>query len=220
MTDSADWLAWAVLSSSVWLLITESTVATRAWMFAGYDPPIPAASVRTLAAAASVAAYQCWRALGSETGSSPAVSSRSSSRACTRPVTCCPRAASCDTWPNSSALSVADTTRRPPKTKPMSRASTITAIRRVDTGQFRRVSARGLVKWEVGASIAYWLALPARGAALATLWFPIADVLAVKRFLHAAVPAQSTHQHQRPPAALMQGAANFSGTGCEISGKC
>ncbi len=30
----------------------------------------------------------------------------------------------------------------------MSSASTITAISRVDTGQFRRVSALGLVKWE------------------------------------------------------------------------
>ena len=40
----------------------------------------------------------------------------------------------------------------------MSSASTITAISRVDTGQFRRASAPGLVKCEAVASVAYWLA--------------------------------------------------------------
>ena len=129
-------------------------------------------------AAAFVAAYTPFRSLTLAIGSSPVVSSRSFSRACTRPLICCPSAASWDTWPNSSALSAADATRRPPKTRPMSRASTITAISRVDTGQFRRVSALGLVYREVVASPAFWLAVPARGPALATLWFPIADVLA------------------------------------------
>jgi hypothetical protein len=57
-------------------------------------------------------------------------------------------------------------------------ASTITAISRVDTGQFARVSASGPANREVVGSAAFWLALPARGTALATLWFPIADVLA------------------------------------------
>jgi hypothetical protein len=54
----------------------------------------------------------------------------------------------------------------------------ITAISRVDTGQSRRASTRGPVEWEAVASVAYWLASPARDPALASLWFPIADVLA------------------------------------------
>ena len=137
-------------------MISETTAATRDWMLAGKEPPTPAASDWTLAAATLVAAYALLRSLGMglAMGRSPVVSSRSFSRACTRPVTCCPRTASCDTWPNVSALSVADATRRPPKTRPMSSASTITAISRVDTGQFRRVSARGLMKREVVASLA------------------------------------------------------------------
>src|SRR5580658_2574036 len=146
-------------------------------MLAGKEPPIAAASDRTLAAAALVAPYTPSRSLVLATGASPADSSRSFSRACTRPVTCCPSTASCDTRPNSSALSATDATRRPPKTRPMSRASTITAISRVDTGQSRRFSARGLRNRAdpVGlAWLAYWLAVPA----LATLWFPIAEVLA------------------------------------------
>src|SRR5271170_1530130 len=159
-------------------------------MLAGKEPPIAAASDRTLAAAALVAPYTPSRSLVLATGASPADSSRSFSRACTRPVTCCPSTASCDTRPNSSALSAADATRRPPKTRPMSSASTITAISRVDTDQFRRASALGLVKREVVASLAYWLASPARGAALATLWFPIADVLWLRAFVKP--------QHYRP----------------------
>lgn len=54
----------------------------------------------------------------------------------------------------------------------------ITAISRVDTGQFRRVSACGPVRCEAVASVAYWLASPACDPALSSLWIPIADVLA------------------------------------------
>ena len=119
-------------------------MATRDWMFAGKEPSIPAASPRTRAAAASVASYQRWRSLGLVMGRSPVVSSRSFSRACTRPVTCCPRSASCATRPNWAALPVAADTRRPPKTRPMTSASTITAISRHDTDQSRRARDGGL----------------------------------------------------------------------------
>ena len=51
-------LAWAVVRFPPRRVITESTVATRAWMFAGKEPPIPAASAWTLAAAVFVALYQ------------------------------------------------------------------------------------------------------------------------------------------------------------------
>jgi hypothetical protein len=47
----------------------------------------------------------------------------------------------------------------------------------VDTGQFRILSAPRLADREVAGTVAYWLASPARGATLAALWFPIADVL-------------------------------------------
>ena len=52
-------------------MITERTVATLAWMFAGNEPPTPAASARTLAAAASVALYQGSRAAGAAAGDDP-----------------------------------------------------------------------------------------------------------------------------------------------------
>ena len=42
-------------------VISETTVATRDWMLAGKEPPIPAASDWTLAAAALVAAYALFR---------------------------------------------------------------------------------------------------------------------------------------------------------------
>src|SRR5580658_1442665 len=156
-------------------LMSETTVATRVWMLTGKEPPIPAASDWTLAAAAFVALYQLVRPLAWVRGAIPAVSSRSSSSACTRSATCCPRLASCDTRPNSFALLAADATCSPPKTRPMSRARTITAISRVDTGQFCRVSRRPPVEREAVASVEYWLESP---VALATAWFPIADVLA------------------------------------------
>src|SRR5579875_2363979 len=182
MTASADWLDWAMLRSSPRWVVTETTVATLAWMFAGNEPPMPAASACTLAAAASVAPYQRCRAaaaaLGLAAGSTPAVSSRSSCSACTRPVTCCPSLASCDTRANWAALSAAAATRRPPKTTPMTSASTITASRRHDTGQSRKLSARRPRGWETGNSPACWLALPTRRLALPSPWLPTADVLA------------------------------------------
>ena len=155
-------------------MITDSTVATLAWMFAGNEPPTPAASPRTLAAAASVLWYQGWSAPGLPPELTPVVSSRSSCSACTRRVTCCPRLASCDTRPNSAALSAAEATRRPPKTRPMMSASTITATSRQKTGQSRSVRLRGLLSWDAAGSLACWLVLPALSLALATPWLPIA----------------------------------------------
>ena len=58
MTARADWLAWALPRSVLRPdgVVSEITVATRAWMLAGNPPPTPAASDWTLAAAALVAA--------------------------------------------------------------------------------------------------------------------------------------------------------------------
>ena len=133
-------------------MISDSTVATLAWMFAGNEPPTPAASARTLAAAVSVAWYQVLSASALPPELTPVVSSRSSCSACTRPVTCCPRLASCDTRPNSAALPAADATRRPPKTRPIMSASTITATSRQETGQSRKVRPRGLLSWDAAGS--------------------------------------------------------------------
>src|SRR5271167_3370237 len=147
-------------------------------MFAGNEPPTPAASDWTLTAAAFVALYQRLRTLGLLPEMTPVVSSRSSSRACTRPVTCCPRLASCVARPNPAALSAAADTRRPPKTRPMTSAITITATSRQITGQFRKVSARELRTCGTVDFVARSSFLPERSLALTTPWFPIAHVLA------------------------------------------
>src|SRR5271167_2320945 len=148
-------------------------------MFAGNEPPTPAASDWTLTAAAFVALYQRLRTLGLLPEMTPVVSSRSSSRACTRPVTCCPRLASCDTRPNPAALSTVADTRRPPKTRPMTSANTITAINRHDTGQFPKVSAGELRYCRTVEFLARLLLSAACTLPPATVpWLPIAYVLA------------------------------------------
>ena len=45
-------------------LISETTVATRDWMFGGKEPPMPAASSWTLAAAALLALYELLQVTG------------------------------------------------------------------------------------------------------------------------------------------------------------
>jgi hypothetical protein len=56
----------------------------------------------------------------------------------------------------------------------MPSASTITAIRRLDTGQSRKATPRGLTTETLAGSLARRPAL----LALATLWVPTLDVLA------------------------------------------
>src|ERR1700677_250884 len=186
MSSSTDWLDWASLRSCVRyeLVIAARAVLTSAWMFEGKEPPTPTASALTFAAAASVWLYQDRMAAaavaGMSTGMSPAISSRSSSRACTRLATFCPRRASWVTRENCAALPAADATRRPPNVPRLPSASTLTAMSRHDTGQFRSRSAGRPRVPSSSPGVPGESPLPAasaRDAACVTPWLPIADVL-------------------------------------------
>ncbi len=183
-------------------------------MFAGNEPPTPAASARTLAAAVSVALYQGSRVSGLPPELTPVVSSRSSCSACTRPVTCCPRLASCDTRPNWPALSAADATRKPPKTRPMTSASTISATSRQETGQSRSVRGRELRR-EVARPSACCLVLSARSLAARYPMASHCDVLAGSVLCSKPAFKRSTASgtdppDQWPPAARIEGEATLA----------
>src|SRR6266852_7129809 len=92
----------------------------------------------------------------------------------------------------------------------MTSAITITAISRQETGQSRRVSARGPRGWKVTGSLACWLVRTARGLAPANPWFPIADVLAGHALCpHRCTADASDPEDHRPPAAQIWGSATL-----------
>ena len=143
--------------------ICETTVAALAWVVAGNCAPICLVRFSVRVAAASVAAWAlacaamagaapCLSPLSAASDSFAAVAaantrssastaadmSRSFSIACASAVTCSPRTASCVVRANEPAVPMADATRSPPKTSPMTTAITMTATSRRDTGQLRR----------------------------------------------------------------------------------
>ena len=142
--------------------ICETTVAALAWVVAGNCAPICSVRFSVRVAAASVAAWAL--ACAAMSGAAPSLSplstasgsfaavaaaitrssastaadmSRSFSIACASAVTCSPRTASCVVRANELAVPMADATRSPPKTRPMTTAITMTATSRRDTGQLR-----------------------------------------------------------------------------------
>ncbi len=70
-----------------------------------------------------------------------AVSARSSSIACAKPVTCWPSTASRPTWPYASALRIASVTRIPVSARPSTVGIATRTTSRQATRQFRRASA-------------------------------------------------------------------------------
>ena len=142
--------------------ICETTVAALAWVVAGNCAPICSVRFSVRVAAASVAAWAL--ACAAMSGAAPSLSplstasdsfaavaaamtrlsastaadmSRSFSIACASAVTCSPRTASCVVRANEPAVPMADATRSPPNTRPMTTAITMTATSRRDTGQLR-----------------------------------------------------------------------------------
>jgi hypothetical protein len=169
--------------------ICETTVAALAWVAAGNCAPICLVKLSVRAAAASVAAWAL--ACAAMSGAAPSLSplstapdsfaavadamtwssastapdmSRSFSIACASAVTCSPRTASCVVRANELAVPMADATRSPPNTSPMTTAVTMTATSRRDTGQLRsareardgcgrRNDFRDAAAWPAGRSL-------------------------------------------------------------------
>src|SRR5262249_3575967 len=139
----------------------------------------------------------------------------------TRVLTFSPRFASCSARPDCSALPSAVATRRPPKTRPMMRASTITANSRRDTGQSDKFSSRERVGLSSVAFGARLLAAPARARGLAAPWLPIPTVLAG----HALFTSRSAYRtrlgvpRDQPPPVAPLSSGHCSPVGYLRSGK-
>src|SRR5215471_342792 len=188
--------------------MSATTVVASAWMLAGNAPPISLADSWTSLTASFVRAYCCCNWVGSSfalplTRKSTVVS-RSFCRSWTRTLSRWPRMANCETRPNWAALDSADANRRPPKTRPISSASTITANSRRATGQSASIPVFDLAELtpvDLGGRLS---TVPACALALAVPWFPIARDLADTRFARNrpttdGEPGATRGLHDQPP---------------------
>src|SRR6516225_4748051 len=134
-----------------------------------------------------------------------------------------PRVPSCDTRPNWFALLSADAMRSPPKTRPMTSASTITVNSRRDTGQFDRFRSREPPGLTSAGFLARLPAVTARALAPEAPWLPIAQVsLLDTRSLQAAYndgTGRDRSPYDQPPAAH-KCCRYFNAMRSEISGEC